>query len=170
MVILYHSHSIFQRTCKAVRKYFQCFKPRKSEALKVLLVDDSNVVHMSLTRRLKTLNWTLVSAHGGRQAIELFNKTCFQGIDMVLMDLCMPVMDGRTTIKMLIDRGCKTPIFVLTATTGEVVVPGALGVLRKPLKVPAVVEVLLRAHKKNQFAEVVRRCVMTCLDGSSVQM
>ena len=89
---------------------------------------------------------------------------------MVLMDLCMPVMDGRTTIKMLIDRGCKTPIFVLTATTGEVVVPGALGVLRKPLKVPAIVEVLLRAHKKNQNAKVVHvsTCLMRCSDDNPI--
>ena len=82
----------------------------------ILLVDDSTVVHKVLTFRLKLLQWTVVSAHGGRQAIQLFDSTKFNGIDMVLMDMSMPVMDGRTTTKILLDRGSTTPILVLTAT------------------------------------------------------
>ena len=82
----------------------------------ILLVDDSTVVHKVLTFRLKLLQWTVVSAHGGRQAIQLFDSTKFNGIDMVLMDMSMPGMDGRTTTKILVDRGSTTPILVLTAT------------------------------------------------------
>ena len=123
----------------------------------ILLVDDSTVVHKVLTFRLKLLEWTVVSAHGGRQAIQLFDSTKFNGIDMVLMDMCMPGMDGRTTTKMLIDRGCTTPIIVLTATPDNVIVHGAMGVLGKPLQIPSLVHALLRAHRKNLLANVVHQ-------------
>ena len=113
----------------------------------MLLVDDSELTHKVLKHRFGMFGWTLASVYDGQQAVERFQSDNFAGIDMVLMDLSMPVMDGRRAIRALLEMGCQIPIFVLTAARGNVTVGGAAGVLCKPLLVPLLIEQLLRACK-----------------------
>ena len=123
----------------------------------MLLVDDSQLTHKVLKHRFGTLGWTLASVYDGQQAVERFQSDNFAGIDMVLMDLSMPVMDGRRAIRALLEMGCQIPIFVLTAMTATPdhgPLRGVEAVLHKPLQIPALVTELLCAYKKN--------CLMCC--------
>jgi CheY-like chemotaxis protein/serine phosphatase RsbU (regulator of sigma subunit)/HAMP domain-containing protein/anti-sigma regulatory factor (Ser/Thr protein kinase) len=59
--------------------------------LRVLLAEDNPVNRMSVQLMLKSAVSDLIIAENGLQAVELFNN---QDIDLVLMDIQMPVMDG----------------------------------------------------------------------------
>ena len=123
-----------------------------SPPLRVLLVDDSKLTHKVLKHRFGMFGWTLASVYDGQQAVERFQSDNFAGIDMVLMELSMPVMDGRRAIRALLEMGCQIPIFVLTAMTStrdHGPLRGVEGVLHKPLQIPTLVTEMLCAYKKN---------------------
>jgi two-component system cell cycle response regulator len=64
----------------------------------VLVVDDSATSRMVLVRALEGLGYTTISAEDGRRALDLLSGTGAAGIDVVLLDLLMPVMDGEATL------------------------------------------------------------------------
>jgi two-component system, cell cycle response regulator len=64
----------------------------------VLVVDDSATSRMVLVRALERLGYTTTSAEDGRRALELLSGTGAPGVDVVLLDLLMPVMDGEATL------------------------------------------------------------------------
>jgi HAMP domain-containing protein/signal transduction histidine kinase/CheY-like chemotaxis protein len=66
---------------------------------KVLIVDDDVRNLFALTTALERFGLDVLSAESGKEAIELIDKT--KGIDIVLMDIMMPEMDGYETMKMI---------------------------------------------------------------------
>ena len=82
---------------------------------KVLLVDDDARNIFALTSRLERWEIVALRAENGNQALELLQKT--PGIDLVLMDIMMPELDGYETIRAIraIDRFRDLPIIALTA-------------------------------------------------------
>ena len=65
---------------------------------KILLVDDEEKFLNSMARRLKLLGFNPVKASNGREAIALAKNS---GIDLAIVDLKMPDMDGLVTITKL---------------------------------------------------------------------
>lgn len=62
---------------------------------KILLVDDEERLLDSMARRLALLGFQTIKASSGTRAIEIASKT---RIDLAIVDLKMPDMDGLTTI------------------------------------------------------------------------
>jgi class 3 adenylate cyclase len=62
----------------------------------VLIVDDSRMNRMTLVRLLERLGHVTVEAEDGRQALDLLAGGV--PVDLVLLDLVMPIMDGFTTL------------------------------------------------------------------------
>ncbi len=105
-----------------------------------VLVAEDNIVNQQVTRRfLERLGCQVEVADNGLRAIE----SCAQSnIDLVLMDVQMPIMDGLTATREI--RRCETPgtrvpIVALTASamTDELdrcLVAGMDGMLTKPLQ------------------------------------
>ncbi|MBN2875135.1 MAG: response regulator [Spirochaetales bacterium] len=60
----------------------------------VLVVDDDALNREVLRRMLTKMGWTIDLASGGVAAIELCKATRY---DVILVDLLMPVLDGRQT-------------------------------------------------------------------------
>jgi len=80
---------------------------------RVLLVDDDvrNVYAMSAV--LDALGLCIHTASNGEEAIACFKQT---PLDLILMDMSMPVMDGYTATHLLkTEHGCTLPIIALTA-------------------------------------------------------
>ncbi|MGC9352957.1 MAG: response regulator [Mariniphaga sp.] len=68
------------------------------EKLTVLVVDDDEVARIYLAELLKKKCRKILFAKNGKEAVEGFQNN--QGIDLILMDIKMPVMDGYSaTIK-----------------------------------------------------------------------
>jgi len=81
---------------------------------KILLTEDDEFSRDMLQRRLERNGFEVICAADGREALTAART---QKPDLILMDLDMPVMDGRAAIGALRSdpRTFKIPIIVLTA-------------------------------------------------------
>lgn len=68
------------------------------EGGRILVVDDSAVNHMVLTKALSADGHTSLTAEHGLQALELLQADGEPGVDVVLLDLEMPELDGYETL------------------------------------------------------------------------
>lgn len=84
---------------------------------KILVVDDEHDIVDLLMYNLTIEGYDVVSAHNGEEAL---GKTA--GVDLVILDLMMPVLNGFETCKRLQANPETTniPIIFLTARSGEV--------------------------------------------------
>lgn len=99
-----------QKMLKTARSRDKVFEGRK-----VLLVDDDVRNIFALTSALEQKGAVVVIGRNGREAIERLNEV--EDIDLVLMDVMMPEMDGfEATIEIRKDpRWRKLPIIAVTA-------------------------------------------------------
>jgi CheY-like chemotaxis protein len=63
------------------------------KAATILVVDDDPAVRSLTVQALETLNYRVIEAENGRVALDVFRHS--DGIDLALIDLVMPVMNGR---------------------------------------------------------------------------
>ncbi|MFJ7795594.1 response regulator [Pseudomonas sp. NPDC096950] len=99
-----------QKMLKTARSRDKVFEGRK-----VLLVDDDVRNIFALTSALEQKGAVVVIGRNGREAIEKLNEV--EDIDLVLMDVMMPEMDGfeATTLIRQDPRWRKLPIIAVTA-------------------------------------------------------
>lgn len=119
----------------------------KQRALKVLLVEDNEINRIVARGMLQAEGHTVVEAHDGKQGVEASKSTRF---DLILMDISMPVMDGRAATRAI--RGQSgasqdTMIVALTANAmieeqSEFMNDGMNSILTKPLSRDALRELL----------------------------
>lgn len=90
------------------RKYGERFG--QEYPLKILVVEDNMMNQRIATMMLKKLGYTCELASNGAVAIDLISKG---GFDFVFMDMQMPVMDGVTATKKIVESyGIERPIIV----------------------------------------------------------
>ncbi|MCW9014749.1 MAG: SpoIIE family protein phosphatase [Gammaproteobacteria bacterium] len=88
-----------------------------SAKVTVLIVDDDLTNRLVLRAILKETGFEMLEAENGEQAIEIFDRV---RIDIVLLDVMMPVMDGYQAAKLIKTRSTRfIPIIFLTALTDE---------------------------------------------------
>ena len=104
-------------------------------SLKLMIVDDSNIIRSKITRTLSQHHMEVVAtASNGEEAISLFARTT---PDVVTMDLTMPRMDGLECIRALRKLNSRVNILVVSAladkaTAIQALKEGAQGFLCKP--------------------------------------
>jgi len=81
----------------------------------VLVVDDENTLRDFVRRNLEVRGYTVVTSSNGLEALALFNT---QNVDLVILDLMMPRMDGLETTRRIRQRST-VPIIILTALDEE---------------------------------------------------
>jgi two-component system cell cycle response regulator DivK len=84
----------------------------------IMVVDDNEDLREMLRFMVERLGYTVVEAENGREAIEIASRRC---PDLILMDLCMPVMDGFAATRLLreIEDMCHIPIIAISANRRE---------------------------------------------------
>jgi two-component system cell cycle response regulator len=104
----------------------------------VLTVDDSKVVRSMVSRYIKPWNCQLIEAADGKEGVAAARE---HKPDLILLDITMPVMDGREALAELRkDAACKSiPVIMLTAESGkdiviEVAKLGVAGYIVKPFQ------------------------------------
>src|ERR1700720_2925536 len=86
--------------------------PRPARKAKVLVVDDDFSVRDSLAMALRSEDFQVVTASNGHEALERY----FEGyVDVVLLDLNMPVKNGWDTFERLTALNPYLPVIVITA-------------------------------------------------------
>ncbi|MDP4182179.1 MAG: response regulator transcription factor [Bacillota bacterium] len=77
----------------------------------LLIVDDEKPFVLGLTTSLRKEGYTVYTAYDGISALEMIKN---QKLDMVLLDVMLPEMDGITLLKKIRDI-CNVPVIMLTA-------------------------------------------------------
>ena len=109
--------------------------PVRERPLKLLIVDDSNVIRRRIERSQQIARLEVVGlANDGVAAIEEFRRT---DPDVVTMDITMPQMDGIECVERLVSMKPHVLILVVSAladkaTAVEAMEKGANGFLNKP--------------------------------------
>ena len=115
------------------------FKEKK----KILIAEDIDSNFKLLTYFLAGTNTEIIRALNGREAVEKFQEV--KDIDLVLMDVKMPVMDGYTAVKLIRETNKKTPIIAQTAYADDkdkAIHAGCNGFISKPFDKKRLVTVL----------------------------
>jgi CheY-like chemotaxis protein/putative methionine-R-sulfoxide reductase with GAF domain len=79
----------------------------------VLLVDDDMRNLFALAKVLEQRGLRVVKAEAGDKALALLSEGA--GVDLILMDIMMPGLDGYQTTRAIREMGIRTPIIALTA-------------------------------------------------------
>ncbi|ANM28401.1 Fis family transcriptional regulator [Acidobacteria bacterium Mor1] len=119
----------------------------------ILITDDEPNIRKSLSQTFKLEGYRVETAGDGRQALGVLEDG---GIDLVMLDLQMPHMDGLETLRELRNRGHAMPVMLLTAhgsidAAVEAIKLGAFDFLEKP---PHSEKVLLAARNALRQADL----------------
>jgi len=91
---------------------------------RILIADDEGINRLFVKTVLLQDGWTVAEAVNGREAVDLAGKEDF---DIILLDIKMPVMDGREAVRRIrqlkqYSRGTSlTPILGLTAYSDDII-------------------------------------------------
>ena len=84
---------------------------------RILIVDDRRDIRFLADRFVRNAGAETLSGSNGREAIEIIEQQIENGepVDLMLIDMQMPVMDGYQATRELRARGIEIPIIALTA-------------------------------------------------------
>ena len=108
-------------------------------AAHILLVEDNNTNRMVINKMLTRRGFTMYECVNGKEATT-FMMQGKADIDLILMDMQMPVMDGYSATRFLRKNGVKIPIIALTANVmpediKKYLDAGCDGLSPKPIKI-----------------------------------
>ncbi|MBE8539205.1 chemotaxis-specific protein-glutamate methyltransferase CheB [Geoglobus acetivorans] len=83
--------------------------------MKVLVVDDSALIRRSVSELLSKENIDTITAKNGLEAVE---KTIQLKPDIIILDINMPVMDGLSALKLIMEKK-PTPVIMFSSYTKE---------------------------------------------------
>lgn len=107
----------------------------------VLIVEDEPRIAGFLAKGLQRQGYDVRCAYSGTEALEWTGKDGDEPIDLIVLDLGLPDIDGLDVLRELQARGSDVPVLVLTARTEEsdraaALRLGAVEYLTKPLPFP----------------------------------
>ncbi|OEE34605.1 hybrid sensor histidine kinase/response regulator [Vibrio genomosp. F10 str. ZF-129] len=85
----------------------------------VLVVEDTKSNQMVIRLLLEKYGYNVTTLSNGREAVEYLKNDSFNKIDVVIMDISMPIMDGLTATKELRTFNETIPVIALTAHAME---------------------------------------------------
>lgn len=100
---------------------------------KILVAEDIESNFKLLRYYLSTINAETIRAENGKEAVDYFRSN--PDVDLILMDIKMPIMDGYEAIKLIRQMNQKIPIILQTAFADDrikSVESGCSGFLSKP--------------------------------------
>lgn len=123
---------------------------------KILLADDEQPFVETMIKRLKKRDVEAVPAFDGKAALECLEKD--DGIEVVILDIKMPVMDGMTALKEIKHRHPLIEVIMLTGhatvETGiEGMKMGAFDYLMKPCDMEQLIAKVDEAARRKRRQE-----------------
>lgn len=105
---------------------------------RVLLVDDEEMLRNVVSRMLRRMDYEVVTASNGQEAVDHYRQHADE-IDLVVLDMMMPVMGGRDCFRALksMDPEVKVLLSTGSALEGqaqEIMAEGVLGFVQKPYR------------------------------------
>src|ERR1017187_10535253 len=109
---------------------------------RILVVDDESSIREALSKVLQAEDYEVVTAENGQEAIE---KIKSEKIDLLLLDLGLPVKDGWGTVIWLAQVNPLLPVIIITGRWNQRELAekmGADALMDKPLDVPRLLQTI----------------------------
>lgn len=121
---------------------------------KVLIIDDEEDIRLSLRGILEDEGYQVIDAESGEHALAVVNRS----INLILLDIWLPGMDGIQVLTSLQDRYPDIPVLMISGhgniqTAVQAIKNGAFDFIEKPLSLE---KVLLTAQKALEFSSLRR--------------
>jgi DNA-binding NarL/FixJ family response regulator len=134
--------------------------------IRLVIADDHPVVADGLARLFAEAGGfrVLARCHNGREALD---TTIALAPDVLLLDLRMPVLDGKAVIRELVARRSKSRVVLLTAAVTdteliEIMKLGVGGVVMKDSDWTLLIDCVRRVHAGEQWID--QRCAQLALE------
>ena len=119
----------------------------------MLLVDDDEIVLEACSWMLARRGFDVLKARNGKEAVEVF-KGFQDKIDLVILDIQMPVMDGEQTYACLSRMDPAVNVLLISgySETGRIkrmLQKGCRGFLQKPFNIKALIENIEAIQREN---------------------
>jgi DNA-binding NtrC family response regulator len=136
----------------------------------VLIVDDEKNIRATLTRGLRLEGYRTDEAENGVLALKILDEG---GIDLVLLDMQMPEMDGIALLTAMRERSMTVPAIVLTAHGSieravQAVKLGAFDFIEKPPSIERILLALENALDRDRLVRENRRLVEETGSGNEI--
>lgn len=123
------------------------------EGITILIAEDTDINYQFLEIALKRNKFNILRAVNGKEAVDMCKTN--QNIDIVLMDIKMPVLNGHDATKQILEFRSSLPIIAQTAYAFsddkiKAFESGCIDYITKPLKVKQLLE-LIKKHLKLEF-------------------
>ena len=135
---------------------------------RVLIAEDEATIREFIVINLKRGGYDVVEAEDGAQALELYDA-CGGDIDVALLDIMMPNVDGIEVCKQLRARSSNIGIIMLTAKTQEMdkitgLMVGADDYVTKPFSTSELVARVDAIYRRVSMSGVNRRRSADCIE------
>ncbi|MCW8947923.1 MAG: sigma-54 dependent transcriptional regulator [Sedimenticola sp.] len=122
---------------------------------KALIVDDDRAIRRTLELHLIEEGFEVLTAGDGQEGVDI---ALAQAIDMVLLDLRLPKLDGFEVLKLIKQQKPTLPVVMITAyddmhTAIEAIRLGAFDHLGKPLDLDQLDEVITKISERASLSE-----------------
>jgi CheY-like chemotaxis protein len=112
---------------------------------KLLVVEDDQDLREVMLESLGFIDAQIISAENGAMALEMIESF---NPDLILSDFNMPIMNGLEMLKNLRQKGCQTPVILLSGYSSsnhkaEAKEWGAWDFLDKPFEIDKLTEILV---------------------------
>ncbi len=109
---------------------------------KILIIEDEENIRHSLQQLLESEGYAVSTARDGLEGLKAARGD--PSLELILLDLMMPVMDGR---QFLVEKGRDTgisalPVLVLTAGNDQVTSKDIRAIVRKPFNIDSLLETI----------------------------
>lgn len=82
----------------------------------ILVVDDERLVRQSVAAAFEQEGYTVIQADSGQSALDFLAEKSF---DLIILDVYMDGMDGFYVVRVLRNRGIRTPVLFLSGSDEE---------------------------------------------------
>ena len=85
-------------------------------SLRILVIDDEPAIRRFLRTSLSAQNYSVLEAEDGETGLAMLQRNT---IDVLVLDLGLPGMDGMAVLRALRDKGSSVPVIVLSSRDDE---------------------------------------------------
>ena len=122
----------------------------------ILLVDDEPGIRKSLSTALKDAGYQVLRSDSGEKAIDLISGPDGEAVDLVLLDVWLPGLDGLQTLQELKKIQPQLPIIMISGhgtihTALEATKHGAFDFLEKPIDLERLLLVSTNAIRQSKL-------------------
>jgi CheY-like chemotaxis protein/two-component sensor histidine kinase len=138
---------------KTVQPIYNIAVSKEEESATILIAEDDNINFILLQKIMQFKNHTIIRAINGQEAVEICRNN--PNIDLVLMDIKMPVMNGFEALEKIKHFQPELPIIAQTAYSSnedkkKIEQAGFFGYITKPINRENLFEMIEKAFQANK--------------------